>query len=365
LRKIKKLAETILGWKFVKVPLQKLNLFLLWFGSLNRLTSLIYNLVFFIPFSREQHANIGGKYLYLRDQKRPLVTRSQLRRNIHRVEKGIIMRPRRAHFATKYIAETVAVYEKAAAQYANNISPIDNDEIAWAQHVLEEYFSIVKPGNGIIDKARERFEAIAALDQIDHSVRRVPYAADSRKAVDVSYEDFLALCNHRRSVRWFLPKKVPRDKVDAALLAARQSPSACNRLPYEFRIFDDPELVKKVAGLPFGAAGYSHNIPMIAVVVGKLEFYASSRDRHAIYIDSALAAMPFMLALETQGLSSSVINWPDFEPLEIKMQKTLGLNIAERPIMLIAIGYADPEGHIPYSQKKELDTIRSYNRAAA
>ena len=71
--------------------------------------------------------------------------------------------------------------------------------------------------------------------------------------------------------------------------------------------------------------------------------------------------MPFMMALETQGLSSSVINWPDFEPLELKMQKTIGLDPADRVVMLIAVGYPDPDGVIPYSQKKSLDTLRSYN----
>ena len=79
-------------------------------------------------------------------------------------------------------------------------------------------------------------------------------------------------------------------------------------------------------------------------------------------IDSSLAAMSFMYGLETVGLSSSVINWPDFEPLEAKMQKTLGLDVTDRVIMLIAVGYANPDGLVPYSQKKELDTFRSYNK---
>ncbi|SUE94955.1 Uncharacterised protein [Mycolicibacterium tokaiense] len=45
------------------------------------------------------------------------------------------------------------------------------------------------------------------------------------------------------------------------------------------------------------------------------------------------------------------------------MAKLLGLEPDERVIMLIAVGYADPEGLIPYSQKLALDRVRSYNRA--
>ena len=116
-----------------------------------------------------------------------------------------------------------------------------------------------------------------------------------------------------------------------------------------------------MAAIPFGAAGYGHQIPALAVLVGRLDHYFSPRDRHVIYVDGALAAMGFMYALETLGLSSSVINWPDFEPLEAKMQATLGLDYHERVIMLIAIGHADPEGLVPYSQKKPLDLLRRYN----
>jgi hypothetical protein len=39
----------------------------------------------------------------------------------------------------------------------------------------------------------------------------------------------------------------------------------------------------------------------------------------------------------------------------------LRLKPTERVIMLIAVGYADPEGIIPFSQKKTLDVLRSYN----
>ncbi len=72
--------------------------------------------------------------------------------------------------------------------------------------------------------------------------------------------------------------------------------------------------------------------------------------------------MSFLFALETLGLSSCTINWPDFEPLEARMQKILGLDITERVVMLIAVGYAHPETLVPYSEKKQLDTFRSYNR---
>jgi len=264
------------------------------------------------------------------------------------------MRPRRDVFAKDYIGETVEFYKAATDDLAGRI---DDSEIIWAQNVLSAYFTAITLQDKVVDKARTVFEETLFKPDVSD---KIPYERGSPES-SVSYDDFLRLSEQRRSVRWFKQKKVPRKLVDQALMVARQSPSACNRLPYEYKIFDDPEMVKRVAGLPFGAAGYRENIPMIAVVVGKLDSYFSPRDRHNIYIDASLSAMSFMYALETLGLASSVINWPDFEPLERKMQKTLKLKTHERPIMLLAIGFADPKGKVAYSQKKDLKVLRSYN----
>ena len=71
--------------------------------------------------------------------------------------------------------------------------------------------------------------------------------------------------------------------------------------------------------------------------------------------------MAFMYALETLGLSSVAINWPDFGLLENKMKKKLKLKPYERPVLLMGVGYAKKSGRIPYSKKKPLDELRSYN----
>jgi nitroreductase len=154
---------------------------------------------------------------------------------------------------------------------------------------------------------------------------------------------------------------VPRELVDRALAAALQSPSACNRQSFVFRMFDEPRLVAAVASIPGGTKGYAQSLPAICAVVGRLRAYPEERDRHVIYIDGALAAMSFMLALETVGLSSCAINWPDVAAHDERIAKLLGLEADERVVMLIGFGHADPDGKIPYSAKKPLATMRQWN----
>lgn len=355
LNSLKRIAKDLLAITWIRRIYEVVNRAVLeTFGSSRFLTHFWY-FVSFVTFNREQSAVLRGRRDYYRNKHRDRVTHVELRRNIHRLEKGLIMRPRRDVFARDYITETIEFYEEAVAQCRVAPGTMEQSEMDWAHDVLTEYFRVSAEGDRTVDAARARFASAGYLGEF---TGKVPYV--KKQLSDVGYDELEQLVVQRRSVRWFEERPVPRELVDRALLLARQAPTACNRLPYEFRIFDDPDQVRVVAGIPFGTAGYGHNIPAIAVVVGKLESYFSPRDRHAIYVDSSLAAMQFMLGLETLGLSSSVINWPDFEPLERKMQKTLDLGLTDRVVMLIAIGYAHPEGMVPYSQKKELDTFRRF-----
>ena len=67
--------------------------------------------------------------------------------------------------------------------------------------------------------------------------------------------------------------------------------------------------------------------------------------------------MQLMLDAETLGLSTCSINWPDVDAAERKIQGMLELQSHERVVMLIAIGYGDPDGGVPYSQKKQRDLL--------
>jgi nitroreductase len=306
-------------------------------------------------FRRENHAVIYGKLQYYKSLNIVQDNAYLLRRNVHRLEKGLIMQPRRDVFALDYIEETVDAYSKVFQERFDACS-VDS-ELKWFNDVILEYFRVVS-SHPIIDKAKEIFLSNKPLDS---DGQWIPYKRDLNKPPSVSYDQFLELCYRRRSVRWYQQKPVPRELIDKAIEAATLSPSACNRQPFEFRVFDDPQLVKEVSSIPGGTRGFAYNFPMIIVIIGELRAYFSERDRHVIYIDGSLASMSLMFSLETLGLSSCPINWPDVDEFEIKMKSLLDLADDERPIMLISVGFPDDQGFVPYSQKKTLNQLRKYN----
>ncbi len=340
-----------------------------------RLASLYY--VVSPAFQREHRAVLAGRLRHLTGQAGAAETgRFTLRRNIHRIEKGLIMRPRRDVFAAAYIGPTVSLYAQSVAatnacsatSSGDNSNSrgwgIDNPDTAlnsWAGDVLYRYFEAVAPGlNHHADAARDiYYKAHPGIPYQPGSSS--PFVRDT-EALPVSIEDFEHLASRRRSVRWYQDKRVPRELLDRATRAAVEAPSACNRQPFEFRIYDEPDLAQRIGAIPMGTAGFSQNFPCLIVVVAKLRAFPLERDRHVPYIDASLATMGLLFALETLGLASCCINWPDIESREMAMEKTIGLDRDQRVVMCISVGYPLHEGMVPYSRKKTLSEIRSYNQ---
>ncbi|MCY4485053.1 MAG: nitroreductase family protein [Spirochaetaceae bacterium] len=322
-----------------------------WF-SWNSFLASLYYLVVNRSFCREQRAVLAGRADYWRSETGTYrETSVQLRRNIHRIEKGLIMKPRRAIFALRYIAETIDAFEAAMA------SPLEEpDEIRWATDVLDRYFESVEPFPEASEQ-RQRFDRIRLSDGSRDGQAVAPFPYADIVPHGIGHEQLLALFRHRKSVRWFERRPVPFEDIKKAVDGARLAPSSCNRQPYWFYITTDPSTAQKLASCAMGTAGYVHNIQSLIVLVGDLSSFFSERDRHLIYIDGALAAMQLMLALDTLGISTCNINWPDIGERERRLSGLLGLSPYLRPIMLIAAGYADHTGGVPFSQKKSSDLL--------
>jgi nitroreductase len=278
----------------------------------------------------------------------------ELRRRIHMIEKGLTMKPRRDTFATGYILMVLGRLRTALAA-----GVLGDETIAWARDVLNEYFEATETSsNAVIVEARRSYASIHLESDLGYSGPATPSAPKSEFDPELLHQ----LAAHRRSVRWYVDRPVDRNIVDRAASVALEAPTACNRVPYQLRIFDDPRDARLVASLAGGTAGYVHNLQSVAVVVGDLSAYVDERDRHLIYIDGSLAAMGFIFSLEASGVSSCCINWPDLKTSERAMAKTIGLQPFERVVMLIAFGYADPEGLAPASPKFALDRVRRYSK---
>ncbi|WP_392343435.1 nitroreductase family protein [uncultured Shewanella sp.] len=327
----------------LKSKIDSVDLMIIRLFSKNGFLASFYYTFFSRQFYREHKAVLEGRLAYEHSLALIGETCILLRRNTHRLEKGLIMQPRREIFADGYILETVECYNAAITS-----TVLCRDEKKWATDVLTRYFDVVGH-NSNIDKARAIFSPLSTADSETLSV---PYAYKDLPDCPVDYDQLLTLFRRRRSVRWYQDKSVDIADIRKAVNAASLAPSACNRQPFEFHVVNDSDKATDIANCAMGTVGFSDNLPCIIAIVGNLNAYPAERDRHIIYIDASLASMQLMLSLETLGLSTCSINWPDIEQREKMLNKKLKLKYHERVVMLLAVGYADKDGGIPFSQKK-------------
>jgi len=325
------------------------------FFALSPFLSRLYFAFFNSAYQREQFSTLQGMVKYnertksTHEQSNPL-----LRRNIHRLEKGLIMRPLREVFALEYIEETQEAFELAYQSSAHQ-----SEELAWAKSVLMKYFDTVSlEGNSLLTRLANEF---SQLNQVNTSnsqdLNKTPYKYNELETNPLTFEEFSQFIEIRRSTRWFNQTPVCRNKIKQAITLASQAPSACNRQPYEFYVVDQQPLLSKVSKLAIGGGGFASNIPCLIAVVGDYSCYEHERDRHVIYIDASLAAMQFMQALPTLGLASCPMNWPELSVVDNKISRLLKLPNYKKTIMLIAVGEPELDGGVPYSQKKSAEEL--------
>lgn len=346
---MKKILKKIIPKEIIdKIPLkmEMLDRILISVLSKTKFTSSLYYLLLNNSFFREHQSVLKGRIKYYASLDNINESCVLLRRNIHRLEKGLIMKPRRDVFGKAFIEETVDAFVLASKQGA-----LKGNESEWFNDVLNEYFKVVGSSEEI-DTARKKYHEVCLDNDFINKGENIPYKYNEIEKTDISFQQLETLFKQRRSVRWYQDKEVDIKLINEAVDIATQAPSACNRQPFKFHTIIDKDKVKKVADCAMGTAGFSDNLQTIIAVVGDLSSYPSERDRHVIYIDGSLVTMQLMLALETLGLNTCVINWPDIEAREKKLDGLLNLDMHERTILLLAVGYADPQGGIPYSHKK-------------
>ena len=303
------------------------------------------NQLFFIVFpdfmNLEIEKTVAGLLKYKENDLN--INEYKLRRNIHRIEKGLCSINRRDVFALSFIEETVSTLVKmrATSELSSNFS--------YYAKILNEYFKVVNHSNGIISRAFTVYSKNIDLSLIDKSSPKLLFL---NKIEEVDADRFIDFLKVRRSVRFYQNMRIERHKILNALHAASESPSACNRYPSKYYVFTDQKKIKSLLPFAHGFQGDIENVPGLVILVGDLSAYETEGDRHLIYIDGSLGLMNFILSLHSQGLGSCILNFSENYKLANEIKKILNLSNHEKVITMLSFGYPDYSVPVPFSVKK-------------
>jgi putative NAD(P)H nitroreductase len=177
---------------------------------------------------------------------------------------------------------------------------------------------------------------------------------------------------NRRAIHHFLPGiKIPRSDFLKMVEAASYTPSGYNAQPWEFLLLKQPESIQKISEIAFGQKQILE-AGNIVIVLGDRDFgvrntdeilsewkqyrnltpekyhglktsltkeRTESKKREMTLRNASMAAMSFLLVAEEMGYQTC----PMMGFSQIKLRKFLSLPEPIFPILMIAIGHADPK----------------------
>ena len=208
---------------------------------------------------------------------------------------------------------------------------------------------------------------------------RIP--EDEMRARSEGFRDEL---RRRRTVRDFSDRPVPREVIDACLLAAGTAPNGANRQPWHFVVVGDAEIKRTIreAAEEEERAFYSgrasdawlealqhlgtdehkpflEKAPYLIVIFA--ESYELGEDGEKIknyYVTESVGIATGMLitAVHRAGLAS-LTHTPS--PMGF-LNEILGRPKSERPFLILVVGYPEVDAEVPDIGKKSLDQIATY-----
>lgn len=312
----------------IKVVLQ--NIRLVFFKLIKNNLFLIKVYYFFTrDFDREIEYVHMGRIESLSSRYQGESGNPNLRRQLHRIEKGLNRPDRRSKFGSEPFDSVYNEFKKI-----KNLEKIDKNEIAWMIEVLTAY----QPYSSITDHVSEILDVLKKTE---------------KKYYTRNYATFLEeLIVKRRSTRYFIDKEIDLKLICNTIEVAKEAPTACNRQPYSIHLINNKLIKEKIVNMAPGTAGFGDDIPLLAVVVGHASSFRFSRDRHLINFDSGLFVSQTILLLEEKGLNTCICNWTPDLKIDNAAIKLLGLDKSKTIMCLLAIGYGDQNLSRPLSYKK-------------
>lgn len=173
--------------------------------------------------------------------------------------------------------------------------------------------------------------------------------------------DFNAFMEARHSVRQYADRPVDPAVIAAAVRAAQQTPSVCNRQTCRVYAFTGIEDKARVLSYQSGNRGFGHEIGVVMVVTANMEHMNLIGERYQHWIDGGLFAMTLALAFHAQGLGACMLNWSVTKEIDQAMRRCVGIPDNEAVITMMGAGYLKEQFRVPRSQRKPIDDVLRMN----
>jgi nitroreductase len=273
-------------------------------------------------FDREFESTLKGRYDALTHKYSHSNSNANIRRGIHRLEKGLFHANPRQKFGKLVFTELLNEVKKY------DIKNMEFNELEWLVKTLKAYVNFSETPSIV--------ENTIKVAQKELLQKNGELALETNKSPEfIGFKDTLY---NRKSVRFFDNEPVDKNKIAQCVEIAKSAPTACNRQPYHLELLTEKKDIMKIGEMAPGTAGWLDGVPVLGVVVGHSNSFRFTRDRHLIYFDSGLFVSNLVNSFVTVGLASCICNWVPSWKADRAAIRYLGYDLSKTVVCLIAIG---------------------------
>lgn len=161
----------------------------------------------------------------------------------------------------------------------------------------------------------------------------------SRESIHKSGKlESLDFFSSRHSIRDFAPDLVSCKEIDAAVAAAQNAPSVCNRQSWSVYVYPRGVAADTVLACQNGNTGFGHTASHLLLITVDLRAFVYLGERNQGWIDGGMFAMSLVHAFHAQGIGTCCLNWSVDSKADRRLRAVAEIPRWESVIMMLAIG---------------------------
>lgn len=266
----------------------------------------------------------------------------KLRKDYHKIEKGLTMTPRRKFFGERVLDNIVS--------HIQRINNTEHPEVIRAIQVIRKY--LVEHN---YDDRLERFIKFERQFDMVFDNSRVGFykqTGENYLYSECNINMFDKIISERRTTRHFRDATIAHNDYEKIFNFAKFSPSACNRQSWSVNVVTNRETIKAILELQNGNAGFGDDLRNIIVISGDLSSCVSPEERKQIWFDSGLFTMNLINLMHAHGIGSCCLNWCVDSKKDKKINDILSMSSNHAVTLILAAGYYKDEFLVCDSPKK-------------
>jgi nitroreductase len=270
----------------------------------------------------------------------------------HSIEKGLINEPLRLRFGIEKI-ERLFFFLKLWIERKYNLN---DSQFLSAIEVLNQYYNVHEKAGAVVDDIIS-FSDFAILKKYSNRNDGGVLSYTRNSYFDHSDSSFKEFSNSRHSLRHFNHEVVNLKTVEGVIELARNAPSVCNRQGFRVAYISNYELIQKALYIQTGLNATAIDVANLFVVSVDRSIFVGSSEWYQGFIDGGIFLQNLLYSLHYYRLGAVPLNWSKHYTEDLKMQKLLSLNPAEKIIALVAFGYPIENFKVPVSSRKDVYEI--------